>query len=47
MSQPEAALALGTSVKGIEGRVARGRRQLAQLIDENSRASEGKPDLAP
>jgi len=42
MSQPEAALALGTSVKSIEGRVARGRRRLAQLIDEKSLAAEGE-----
>lgn len=35
MSQPEAATALGTSVKAIEGRVARARRQLASLLEKN------------
>lgn len=32
LSQPEAAMALGTSVKSIEGRVARARRQLAHFL---------------
>ncbi len=33
LSQPEAAIALGTSVKTIEGRVARARRRLAELLE--------------
>lgn len=32
LSQPEAALALGTSVKAIEGRVLRARRRLSELL---------------
>jgi len=46
LSQAEAAEALGTSVKAIEGRVARGRRQLAILLEdsnENSLAAKGGP----
>lgn len=34
LSQPEAALALGVSVKSIESRVARARSALAQLLDQ-------------
>jgi RNA polymerase sigma factor CnrH len=33
LSQPEAAAALGASVKSVEGRVARARRRLAELVD--------------
>lgn len=33
LSQPEAAMALGTSVKSIEGRVARARRCLSELLE--------------
>lgn len=33
LSQPEAAIALGTSVKSVEGRVARARRRLSDLLD--------------
>jgi RNA polymerase sigma factor CnrH len=32
LSQPEAAVALGTSVKGIEGRVGRARQRLSELL---------------
>lgn len=43
MSQPEAALALGISVKSIEGRVARARIKLAALLDqEKMQQAEGK-----
>jgi RNA polymerase sigma-70 factor (ECF subfamily) len=35
LSQPEAAVALGTSGKAIEGRVARARRRLAVILEKN------------
>ncbi|MBB3955684.1 sigma-70 family RNA polymerase sigma factor [Novosphingobium sediminicola] len=43
MTQPEAALALGISVKSIEGRVARARSRLAAMLDqEKLQEAEGK-----